>query len=134
MLQIVLLFSKLNHTSVRTELKYKFREMDTENKDWKEILAECSIREARIILMLQYLLYVIYSRLFFFLFLFIIVFGISINIYLVKGVPYSILIAASIIHYLLFLVFDKIMFKDRQNEMLEIRKGIEEIKNYIKTK
>ena len=98
---------------------------------WENILVGCSKNEARYILLLQHMLYAIWSKLFFFIFLFIIIGGISSIFYYINGVSHRIFIGSAIIQFLLFKILDKILFHDRENELAEIKYGIQEINNYI---
>jgi hypothetical protein len=98
---------------------------------WENILAGCSKKEARYILLLQHALYAMWSKLFFFIFLFIIIGGTSSIFYYRNEVSQRIFIGSAIIQFLLFKLLDKILFHDREKELAEIKYGIQEINNYI---
>jgi hypothetical protein len=101
---------------------------------WRNILAGCSKIEARFILFLQYMLYAMWSKLFFFIFLFLIIGGISSFYYYLNGVSNIIFLGSALIQILLFKLLDKILFNDREIELAEIKNGIQEINNYINKK
>ena len=103
-------------------------------KQWENILADCSKKEARLILVMQYMLYVIWSKLFFFIFLILIIGSISSFFYFSYGVSNLIFIGSAIIQFSLFKLLDNMFFHDREVELAEIKYGIQEINNYIKNK
>ncbi len=103
-------------------------------KQWGNILADCSKKETRLILVLQYMLYAMWSKLFFFIFLILIIGGISSFFYFSNGVSNTIFIGSAIIQFSLFKILDNVFFHDREIELTEIKYGIQEINNYIKNK
>ena len=105
-----------------------------DKKQWGNIIAGCSKNEARLILVLQYMLYAIWSKLFFFIFLFIIIGGISSFFYFLNGGSNKIFIGFAILQFSLFKILDNMFFHDREIELAEIKYGIQEINNYIKNK
>ena len=105
-----------------------------DKNQWGNILSGCSKNEARLILVLQYMLYAMWSKLFFFIFLFIIIGGITSFFYFSSGVPNTIFIGSAIIQFSLFKILDNKFFHDREIELTEIKYGIQEINNYIKNK
>ncbi len=107
--------------------------MDTEkeNKKWEKILTGCSTNSARIILILECLLCAVSSKLFFFLFILLISMGTATYRYVNKSAPFSVFIFATIASFFIYLLFDKVLYKNWDNEQIETKHGIKEIKNYI---
>jgi hypothetical protein len=103
-----------------------------ESKEWKEILTDCSINSAKLILILQCLLYAVSSKLFFFLFLLLISMGTATFFYVYKGAPFCVFLSSIIIQFSIYLLFDKVLDKNWDHEQIKMKYGIQEIKSYIK--
>jgi hypothetical protein len=100
---------------------------------WEAHLANCSLNEAKIILVLEYLLLLLFSKLIIFLFYFVMIFSLSYYFVNFKEVsPNKMYFFSFILHFILFCVTD-IITKDSR-EIDEIKEGIKETKNYIKHK
>jgi len=100
---------------------------------WEAHLASCTLKEARIILVLEYFLLFLFSRLSIFIFLFFIIFGISYYFVNFKEVsPNKMYLFSFILHFMLFYITD--ILSNDSGEIDEIREGINETKNYIKHK
>jgi len=108
--------------------------MESKSKlKWEAHLANCTIKEAKIILVLEYLLLLLFSKLFIFLFYFVMIFGLSYYFVNFKEVsPNKMYLFSFILHFILFYITD-IITKDSR-EIDDIKEGIKETKNYIKHK
>jgi hypothetical protein len=108
--------------------------MESKSKlKWEAHLANCTIKEAKIILVLEYLLLLLFSKLIIFLFYFVMIFGLSYYFVNFKEVsPNKMYLFSFILHFILFFITD-IITKDSR-EIDEIKEGINETKNYIKQK
>lgn len=114
-------------------IKKNFKQLDM-NSEWNNILKGCSKREAYLLLILQSILYAIYSIPFFYIF----TLGISIacNLMLAKyggrtGIDFTLIM---IIHTLCFFLYKNLLFARHLEEMNELKRGIQQIKNYIHNK
>jgi hypothetical protein len=119
-------------TQINKLLKTVKMDIKNESKEWKEILTDCSINSAKLILILQCLLYAVSSKLFFFLFLLLISMGTATFFYVYKGAPFCIFISSIIIQFSIYLLFDKVLDKNWDYEQIKMKYGIHEIKSYIK--
>ena len=96
-------------------------------------LANCTLKEARIILVLEYLLLFLFSRLFIFIFYFLAIFSVSFYFVSFKHVSSSKMYLFSfVLHFILFYITD--ILSNDSREIDEIKEGINETKNYIKHK
>jgi hypothetical protein len=119
-------------TQINKLLKTVKMDIKNESKEWKEILTDCSINSAKLILILQCLLYAVSSKLFFFLFLLLISMGTATFFYVYKGAPFCVFISSIIIQFSIYLLFDKVLDKNWDYEQIKMKYGIHEIKSYIK--
>jgi hypothetical protein len=119
-------------TQINKLLKTVKMDIKNESKEWKEILTDCSINSAKLILILQCLLYAVSSKLFFFLFLLLISMGTATFFYVYKGAPFCVFLSSIIIQFSIYLLFDKVLDKNWDYEQIKMKYGIHEIKSYIK--
>ena len=105
---------------------------ENENKKWEKILTGCSVNTAKIILLLQCLLYAVSSKLFFFILLIFVSMGTSNYLYVNKSAPLSIFIFSTVAQFIIYLLSDKVFYKDWDNEQLKMKYGIQVIKSYLK--
>jgi len=119
-------------TQINKLLKTVKMDIKNESKEWKEILTDCSINSAKLILILQCLLYAVSSKLFFFLFLLFISMGTATFFYVYKGAPFCVFLSSIIIQFSIYLLFDKVLDENWDHEQIKMKYGIQEIKSYIK--
>ncbi len=100
---------------------------------WESHLANCTLKEARIILVLEYFLLFLFSRLFISIFLFFIIFGVSYYFVNFKEVsPNKMYLFSFILHFILFYITD--IFLNDKSEIEDIKRSITETKKQIKAK
>ncbi|MFM7016611.1 MAG: hypothetical protein ACKOX3_09815 [Bacteroidota bacterium] len=105
--------------------------METKRKEWDHILEGCSIKEAKVILVMQYLLYAFSSKLFFFSYLLIINVAITFYYYDYEKSSSFIFIGAFLLHCCIYTITNKILLEESDLEKEEIEYGIEAIRSYI---
>jgi hypothetical protein len=107
--------------------------MDTEkeNKKWEKILTGCSMNTARMILILECIVYGVTSKMGVFITNQLIFMGAATYLYVNKNAPFSVFIFFTIIQFLYYLLLDKVIDKDWDNEQIEMKYGIKTIKSYI---
>lgn len=108
--------------------------MENKSKvEWEEHLSNCSLNEARIILVLEYLLYFLFSSGFIFIFYFCVIFGIAFYFVNYKGVmPIKMYLFSFVLHFILFYITD--IFLNDKSEIEDIKRSIKETKKQIKAK
>jgi hypothetical protein len=105
--------------------------MDNQVNEWQVILAGSSLKEAKIILCLQYFLLILYSRGFIFIFLAIPIMGTCCYYFALEGISSHIFLGGAIIHCLVYLLLNSFVLKNHEIEIAELKLGIEVIKEYI---
>ena len=100
---------------------------------WEAHLASCSLKEARIILVLEYMLLFLFSRLFIFIFYFFAIFSVSFYFVSFKHVSSTVMYLFSfVLHFIIFYISEKSLKQGWENA--DIKEVIKETKNYIKHK
>jgi len=104
---------------------------ENENKKWEKILTGCFLNTAKIILLLECLLYGVSSKMGVFLTTQLIFMGAATYLYVNRNAPFSVFIFFAFIQFLYYLLLDKVVDKDWDNEQLKMKYGIQVIKSYI---
>jgi hypothetical protein len=104
------------------------------NESWTELLKNASIKEMKLILYLQYLLYGIISKWFFFFVNLFVVFGIAFYFVEYKNVSSVMYLQCLMIHFCIIFIFCELLRNKDDKSREETWHDIEEIRELISKK